>query len=164
MGSAIVTQVSISPGGVPKRAIPQGSVGLLGVAGDVQKHTKYHGGPQQALLLICQEGLDELTALGFTVFPGALGENLTIQGLDRRALRLGDQLRIGNTVRIEITKMREPCSQLDPYGAGIQKHLYDAQVRNGDPSSPRWGLGGFYCKVLTPGDVRAGDSVIRETS
>lgn len=144
--------------------IPEGEVGELGVAGDRHNHPQFHGGPRQAILLICREGLDELVSQGFTVFPGALGENLTVHGLDRRALRIGDSLRVGESVRIEITKMRQPCSLLDPYGDGIQKHIFDPQVKAGDPSSPRWGLAGFYCKVVTPGIVRPGDPVTRETS
>jgi len=119
---------------------------------------EFHGGARQALLLITSEGIEELTALGFPLYPGALGENLTTRGLDRRGLRIGQRYRIGAIV-IELTKVREPCSQLNPYGPGIQKAVYDAQVQAGDPQSPRWGLSGFYASVIQPGPIRPGDPI-----
>lgn len=155
---ALVMQVSISPGGVPKRSIPSGEVTPLGIVGDVQGHPGIHGGPLQALLLITSEGIEELKSQGFPLFPGALGENLTTMGLDRRSFRIGQQYRVGGIV-IEITKVRAPCLQLNPYGPGIQKAVYDAQVEAGDPGSPRWGLSGLYAAVLQPGIVRPGDRI-----
>ena len=43
--------------------------------------------------------------------------------------------------------------------AGIQKAVYDAQVKAGDPSSPRWALAGFYASVVQTGIVRRGDPI-----
>jgi MOSC domain-containing protein YiiM len=155
---ATVLQINVSRGGVPKRSTPSGDVTPLGIAGDVQAHPESHGGPRQALLLITSEGIEELSALGFPVYPGALGENLTTLGLDRRVLRIGQRYRIGAII-IELTKVREPCSQLNPYGHGIQKAVYDMQVQAGDPQSPRWGLSGFYASVVQPGTIRPGDPI-----
>jgi MOSC domain-containing protein YiiM len=154
-----VLQLAISRGGVPKLPILEADVTPLGIAGDVQKNRKYHGGPNQALLLITSEGLDELKAAGFPVYPGALGENVTTVGLDRRQVRLGQRYRLGSEVEIEITKMREPCRTLAPYGPTIQKAVYDPDVKAGRPVSPRWGLAGFYVKVLQPGRLYPGDPI-----
>src|ERR1017187_7674494 len=115
-----ILQINVSRGGVPKRAIPEGDVTPLGIAGDLHAHPEIHGGPRQALLLITSEGIDELTDLGFPVFYGALGENLTTRGLDRRSMRIGQQWRVGQVV-IELTKPRGPCETLNVYGSGIQK-------------------------------------------
>jgi MOSC domain-containing protein YiiM len=87
-----------------------------------------------------------------------LGENLTIEGLHHRELRVGDQLRAGSSL-LQITKPRQPCRTLDPYGPGIQTWLWDATVKKGNTESPRWGRSGFYVKVLEPGDVQPGDTV-----
>ena len=146
----LIQQLSISKGGVPKAPILAGEVGPLGIIGDVQQNLKYHGGPRQALLWITAEGLDELKEAGFPVYPGALGENVTTAGIDRRTVRVGQHWRMGN-VEVEVTKMREPCFKLDPYGPGIQKAVYDAQVKAGDASSPRWGLAGFYLAIVKLG-------------
>jgi MOSC domain-containing protein YiiM len=153
-----IVQVNISPGGIPKRAIVEGEVTPLGIRGDRWAHPEIHGGPNQALLLITSEGIEELVALGYRLFAGALGENLTIRGLDRREMRLGQRYRVGDVV-LELTKMRAPCATLDVYGPSIKQAIYDAQIKSGDPSSPRWGLAGFYARVLQSGFIRPGDII-----
>ena len=92
---------------------------------------------------------------GFRTPPGALGENLTISGIDLREVRLGDRFRAGE-VLLEITKLRKPCQTLDPIGRGIQNELYDSAS-----GSPKWGRGGFYAKVLQPGSIRPGDIIAK---
>jgi MOSC domain-containing protein YiiM len=143
---------------VPKRAIPEGDIGPLGIAGDDCNHPQIHGGPQQAILLISSETIVELTALGYPLYPGALGENITTVGVDRAQWRTGQRWRIGHAI-VEFTKVRGPCEQLNVYGPGIQKAIYDAQVKAGDPSSPRWAMSGFYASVVQPGPVRPGDPI-----
>ena len=152
-----VVQVSASRGGVPKIAIPSANVTAAGIEGDAWRYP-FHGGRHQAILLMTVETLDELASRGFAVFPGALGENLTTRDIDRRELRLGQRLQVG-TAAIEMRKIRVPCATLDRYGVGIQAAIYDARVQAGDPSSPRWGLSGFYASVVEPGIVRPGDRV-----
>jgi len=156
MMSGRLLQVSVSRGGVPKRAVEHARLTVDGLVGDSWAHPDIHGGRRQAVLLITAEGLDELAALGYSLSLGALGENLTTVGLDRRVIRVGQRYRIGGAV-IEITKLRSPCSTLIAYGAGIQAAVFDAQTRSGDPTSPRWGLGGFYASVVEEGTVRPGD-------
>ena len=153
-----IIQISISPGGIPKRPIPEATVTATGILGDGWAHPDIHGGPMQALLLITSEGIDELTAQGHPLFHGALGENLTIQGLDRRQMRVGQRYRVGESF-LELTKLRAPCTTLDVYGPAIKQAVYDAKVKAGDPSTPRWGLGGFYARVLKAGTLRPGDII-----
>jgi MOSC domain-containing protein YiiM len=153
-----IAQINISPGGVPKRAIAEAEVTPAGILGDSWAHPQIHGGPNQALLLITSEGIDELVAQGYPVFAGALGENLTTMGLDRRRMRIGQRYRAGE-VMLEITKMRAPCTQLDVYGAAIKQAVYDTQVKASDATSPRWGLGGFYARVLRSGCMRRKDII-----
>jgi MOSC domain-containing protein YiiM len=150
-----VLQVNISRGGVPKRPVPEAFLGPLGLEGDAVAHPKSHGGPEKAILLVSSEAIEELRARGFPVFPGALGENLTTAGLDRLGMRPGQRYRVGDAV-IELTRLRQPCRTLDVYGPGIQAAVYDEKVKAGDPSSPRWGLAGFYASVVTTGRVSQG--------
>src|SRR5579872_6888444 len=142
-----IVQINISRGGLPKRSIQEGEVTSIGITGDSHAHPQIHGGPLQALLLIASEGVNELIAQGFPLFYGALGENITMRGIDRRSMRAGQRFRIGTAI-IELTKLRAPCNQLNVYGPGIQDAVYDAQIKAGDPVSPRWALGGFYASVL----------------
>ncbi len=96
---------------------------------------------------------------GYPVFYGALGENLTLRGLDRRQWREGQQYRAGGAL-IELTRVRVPCAALDVYGSGLRNEVYDAQVKAGDPASPRWAASGFYARVLRPGFVHPGDEIL----
>jgi len=155
----VIVQINASLGGIPKRPIAAGMITPLGLAGDACAHPLIHGGPLQAVLVIAAETIDELKARGYPVFYGALGENLTTRGLDRRQLRIGHQLRAGAAV-LEITKVRGPCSALDVYGAAIKQEIYDPLVKAGDPTSPRWGMSGFYARVIQPGPVHPDDPVL----
>jgi MOSC domain-containing protein YiiM len=154
MGGRIL-QLNISNGGMPKYPILQGEITAKGLAGDVQRNRQVHGGPDQSLLLITQEAIEELRAAGWPVYAGALGENLTVTGLDRRDLRAGQRLRAGQAI-IEITKPRKPCRHLDVYGEGIQAAVYS---KTAAPGTGVWGLSGFYCRVLQPGAVFPGDII-----
>jgi MOSC domain-containing protein YiiM len=156
--SSTVVQISISQGGIPKRAVPSAEVTPGGIVGDRWRHPQIHGGPGKAILLITAEGIEELAAQGFPLCPGALGENITTLGLDRRTLRLGQRYRIGEVV-IELSEIRVPCGTLNVYGKGIQAAMYDAQARAGGPASPRWGLSGFYASVVCGGAIHAGEAI-----
>jgi MOSC domain-containing protein YiiM len=156
--SASVLQISISPGGVPKRPIPNGLATPLGITGDGHNNPQIHGGPRQAILLVTSEGIDELKQQGFPLYHGALGENITTRGLDRRGVRIGQRYRVGD-VLIQITKLRTPCDTLSIYGPGIQKAVYDQDVKAGNSASPVWGLAGFYASVLQAGTVHPGDPI-----
>ncbi|MCU1335318.1 MAG: domain containing protein [Bryobacterales bacterium] len=158
MSSASVLQINVSPGGVPKRPIPDGMVTPLGITGDGHAHPQIHGGPRKAILLITSEGIDELKEQGFPLYHGALGENLTTLGLNRRSVRVGQRYRIGD-ITVEITKVRAPCETLSVYGPGIQKAIYDQEVKAGNSASPLWGLSGFYASVLRAGAIRPGDPI-----
>ena len=158
MSSGSIVQISISRGGVPKRAIAEGNIGPLGIAGDDHAHPEIHGGPRQAVLLIANEAIAELIAQGFPLYPGALGENITTLGLNHKQWRTGQRWRVGQAI-VEFTKVRAPCSQLSVYGPGIQRAIYDVQVDDGDPSSPRWAMSGFYASIVQPGIVRPGDPI-----
>lgn len=156
--TGVVLQVSTSPGGVPNHAIDCGHVTARGIAGDDWRHRQIHGIPKRAILLITVEGLDEIRAMGYPVYPGALGENVTTRGLDRRALRIGQQFRCG-TAAIRLTELRFPCGTLRVYGKSVDRAIYDHRTMQGDHSSEVWGLSGFYASVEEPGLLRPGDAI-----
>jgi MOSC domain-containing protein YiiM len=155
---ALVVQINISRGGLPKRAIREAEVTALGISGDGFSHPYIHGRPHQAVLLITSEGIDELSAQGLPLFYGALGENITTGGIDRRSLRIGQRYRIGDVI-VGLTGVREPCASLNVYGPRVQKAIYDAATAAGDHASPLWGLSGFYASVIQPGLIHTGDPI-----
>lgn len=153
-----VVQVNISPGGLPKRAIAEGIITPLGIEGDLHAHPAIHGGPTKAILIIAAEVVDALVERGYPLFYGAMGENLTTRGIEIRDIRIGDQFRAGGAT-LEITQPRGPCSALDIYGETLRLEVYDNKVKQRDPTSPRWGMSGFYASVVEPGTVQPGDPV-----
>jgi len=54
-----------------------------GVAGDAQREREFHGGPDRALCLFSMELIRTLQAEGHPIAPGQIGENLTVEGLEK---------------------------------------------------------------------------------
>jgi MOSC domain-containing protein YiiM len=161
LGLASIVQVSVSRGGVPKRSVGSAFVSKRGLEGDSWSRPGLHGGPDQAVLLIASEVLDELKRRGYPVFPGALGENLTTLGVPPSEWRVGQVWQAG-LARIQFTKPRAPCSTIKIYGGRIGTELYDNRVNARDPGSPVWCWGGVYGRVLTEGRIADGDRLILE--
>jgi hypothetical protein len=57
--------------------------------------------------LIPRELFDTLRALGYAVYPGELGENIMIAGLELERLPVGTIIRVGATAAIELTGLRD---------------------------------------------------------
>jgi MOSC domain-containing protein YiiM len=148
----LVLQINVSKGGLPKRPVPEAFLTPLGFEGDAVAHPGIHGGPDRAVLLITAETTDQLAAEGYPLYYGALGENLTSRGLERRDLRAGMRLRAGEAV-IELTRLRLPCSALDVYGPRLKQAIFRENAQPGDPD---WAMSGFYASVVQPGWVRTG--------
>ena len=105
--------------------------------------------------LLASEKLDELTALGFTVQPGELGENILTRNIDLLSLPLHTHLHIGPEVQLEITGLRTPCSQIDAFRSGLQQHMWGQ--RETDGKRPR--SAGVMSIVLRGGLVHPGDPI-----
>ena len=162
--TGFLKQINRSLGGLPKRAV-EGPVMLseVSVQGDNWRNRTVHGGPRKAVLMASAEFIDALAAEGFPVYYGAIGENLTVSGMDPHMWRMGQRYRVGSDAVIELTTLRTPCGNLDVYGPAIKGELYDAKCKAGDITSPRWAHGGFYARVSRPGFIQAGDAVILES-
>ncbi len=103
--------------------------------------------------LMHAELFDELRTKGFDIAPGQMGENITTRGLDLLALPRGTCLHIGNAA-IELTGLRNPCTQLD----GLQPGLMEAVLER----HPERGLirkAGIMAVVIAGGDVSVGDEI-----
>lgn len=127
-------------------------LGALGLAGDGQADTEYHGGVNQAVYAYPREHYahwaDRLPARIHE--PGLFGENLTIEGWLETDVHPGDVFRMG-TARLEVTTPRSPCFKLG--------------LRTGDAGivAPFLASGrlGFYLRVVEEGMVAAGDPIER---
>ena len=149
--SGRIVQISVSPGGVPKTAVPAARVGELGLEGDVHRDREHHGGPERAVCLYAIELIRTLRAEGHAVVPGALGENVTVEGVDWAAVVPGACLALGDEVLLEVTRYTSPCT-------GITAAFRDgAYARVSQKRHPGWSR--VYTRVLTPGAIRLGDAV-----
>jgi MOSC domain-containing protein YiiM len=88
---------------------------------------------------------------------GALGENVTTQGLDLFALSVGTLLRLGPEAVVEVTGLRNPCAQIDGYRDGLLK-----QVLGKDPDGGVVRRAGIMSVVVVGGVVRPGDAIEAE--
>jgi MOSC domain-containing protein YiiM len=144
-----IVQLSRSRGGVPKHAVAEADVTWLGLAGDVQKNRKLHGGPDRALCLFALEVIERLQAEGHPIAPGSTGENITVRGLDWATIGPGDRLGLGEQVRIEITDLTTPCKT-------IKRSFADGKfIRIRAHGESR-----LYARVLAEGHVRVGDPIV----
>ncbi len=144
-----IFQINISKGGVPKLAVRQAQVTPLGLEGDQHRNMVNHGGPERALCLYSLERIQALQAEGHPVFPGSVGENLTLSGIDWEQMTPGARLRLGQQVLLEITKYTTPCSNIQESFAGkeIGRILQD--------KNPGWSR--VYARVLSQGELTVGD-------
>ncbi len=78
------------------------------------------------------------------VGPGDFAENLLIDGLDLRGLKVGDRLKLGETVLLEITQI------------GKEDHPSVVSKTFGVSLLPGEGL---FCKVIAGGRLKKGDPV-----
>jgi MOSC domain-containing protein YiiM len=124
-------------------------LGALGFAGDHQANKKYHGGPEKAVCVYSADRLPYWTErYGRPLAHPAFGENLTITGLTEETAFIGDIFRIGTAV-VQISQPRVPCETI----ARIHS------IADLSQAVRETGYSGWYLRVLTEGEVRAGDAL-----
>jgi MOSC domain-containing protein YiiM len=149
--SGRIVQISVSPGGVPKRPVESADVTAGGVAGDAQRDLEHHGGPDRALCLFPMELIRTLQAEGHPIAPGQIGENLTVEGLDWDAVAPGVCLLLGEDVLVEVTRYTSPCGNIR---AAFTEGNYARVSQKRHPGASR-----VYARVLRTGAIRRGDPV-----
>ena len=146
-----VESINTSRGGVPKTAVPEAHVTSEGIAGDVQRDLRYHGGPERAVSLYSVELIADLQGEGHPIAPGTAGENLTIAGIDWSLVIPGRELQVGE-VRLAVTRYASPCEN-------IRHNFKDEDfTRISQKVHPGWSR--LYTRVVTAGTIRPGDLVL----
>lgn len=143
-----VHQINVSPGGVPKLPVPRADVTANGVEGDRQANLEVHGGPDRAVCLYSLEVIEALREEGHSIFAGAAGENLTLEGVDWDRVVPGAHLRVG-PVLLEVTAPTNPCQK------NAQWFVDGHFGRMHERSHPGWSR--MYARVLEEGNLKAGD-------
>lgn len=129
-----------------------GPVAVRGVNldGDDQADRQVHGGSDKVVYAYAREDLDWWASqLGRELEGGAMGENLTLLGIDVTGAVVGERWRVG-TALLQVSEPRTPCWKLG--------------LRMGDARFPRRFAAarrpGAHLRLLEPGVVQAGDEVI----
>jgi MOSC domain-containing protein YiiM len=136
----------------------------LGIEGDahlgetVKHRSRVRRDPTQPNLrqvhLIHAELHDELAVEGLAVLPGEMGENVTTRGVDLLGLSAGARLLLGESAVVEVTGLRNPCTQLDGVRQGLMAATLD---RDGHGGLVR--KAGVMSVVVAGGEVRPGDPI-----
>ena len=99
-----------------------------------------HANPPKREVLFASR--EHLNAVG--VEPGAIRENLTVDGADVQAWPVGQQVRVGEAL-FEITMVCDPCHRMDELRQGLRAELD--------------GRRGMLARVVEGGDVAVGDEI-----
>ncbi len=138
--------------GIKKKYVP-GSIYLdyENVRGDTISNRKYHGGINKAVYAYGHNHYEFWkTRYDFDINNyGLFGENLTIDYMDERQVKVGNVYEVGEAV-IEATEPRHPC-----YKLGLV--FNNNQIIRDFKESYRCGV---YFKVRQKGEVRAGDKLV----
>lgn len=144
------TGIDKLPSSNPVRVSAPTARGESGIAGDVIRDTRNHGGDVQAVYAYAREDLDWWQGqLGQPLRSGIFGENLTTLGLPVTDALIGEHWRIGQDVLLQVTAPRIPCATFAAW----------MQHRGWLKTFTQRGVPGAYLRVLQPGEIRAGDSI-----
>lgn len=124
----------------------------VNIDGDGQGDLAGHGGEQRAVMVYQTESYDfwKTYLNREDLVPGHFGENFTITGLSDDEVCIGDRYQIGEA-EFEVTQPRVTCFRI-----GLR--LNEPEMPNLLVSQHR---PGFYFRVITEGQVRAGDDIVR---
>jgi len=131
---------------------PMGGGEGSGLVGDFIGDPKVHGGDDQAVYAYAREDLDIWQReLERDLGNGVFGENLTTEGLDVTGALIGERWQVGSDgLVLEVSRPRVPCRTFADWLA--MKGWVKTFTRAATP--------GAYLRVIAPGTMRGGDSII----
>jgi cyclic pyranopterin phosphate synthase len=104
------------------------------------------GAGHRQVSLLAQESIDELRRSLPSLAAGDFGENVVTEAIELRGLRIGDRLRLGERVVLEVSQIGKECHE----GCAIQR-------RTGRCIMPTEGV---FCRVVQGGVLAVGDEVL----
>jgi MOSC domain-containing protein YiiM len=146
-----IHQLNCSGGGVPKLPVEEAQLTPNGLSGDRQAHRRFHGGPMRALCLYSLELIQALQAEGHPVYPGSIGENVTVTGLEWGTLAPGHRLALGDEVVIELTSYTKPCRTI---GGSFADGRFNRVSQKEHAGESR-----LYARVIRTGRLAVGQQV-----
>ncbi len=127
--------------GMPKHNVPEAELQAdFGIVGDA-----HAGSGLRQVSLLDMASIEDLRQKGAEISPGDFAENLTVEGIDLSALRVGWRFRVGGTVELEVTQLGKRC-----HG---RCRIFE---KLGDCIMPRQGV---FAHVVTGGRIQVGDAI-----
>lgn len=146
-----IVALNVSAGGVPKTSVARVRITPAGLEGDAHHDHVHHGGRDKAVCLYSDEMLDQLRAEGHDVWPGALGENVTIENVAFASLTPGATVRLGPEVVLQISEYTTPCRTI--------AHCFRDRRYGRISAKTHPGQSRLYARVLAEGVIAVGDAV-----
>jgi MOSC domain-containing protein YiiM len=109
------------------------------IAGQGLEGCAHANPPRREVLFVSKEHLDSVE-----VEPGAIRENITVQGDDVEKWPIGQRVRAG-AAEFEITMVCDPCHRMDELRDGLRAQLQ--------------GKRGMLARVVESGEVAIGDEL-----
>ena len=134
---ATVAGLFVSPGRGSGRSEPRERV--LAIESQGFEGCAHANTPQREVLLVSKRHLEALD-----VEPGAIRENVTVEGADVQSWSVGQRVRVGGAL-LEITMVCDPCHRMDELRAGLRALLDDKR--------------GMLAHVVEGGEVALGDEI-----
>ena len=133
-----ITGVWTSPGRNSGRSVAHER--RRGVVGEGLEGCAHANPPKREVLFVSAEHLESVG-----VEPGAIRENLTVEGADVQEWPIGQRVRVGDEAVFEVTMVCDPCARMDALREGLRAELD--------------GKRGMLARIVEPGEVGVGDSV-----
>src|ERR687887_127003 len=134
---ARIAGIWTSPGRQSGRSV--GHERRRAIAGEGLEGCAHANPPKREVLFASLAHLDSLA-----VEPGAIRENLTVEGADVQQWPVGQRVRAGGAI-FEITMVCDPCHRMDELRQGLRAELD--------------GKRGMLARVVESGDVALGDEI-----
>ena len=135
---ATISGVFTSPGRNTAQSVPHER--RRAIAGFGLEGCAHANPPKREVLFVSAEHLESVG-----VEPGAIRENLTVEGADVQQWPIGQRVRVGDDAVFEITMVCDPCARMDALREGLRAELDDKR--------------GMLARVVEEGEVAVGDAV-----
>ena len=135
---ATISGVWTSPGRKSGRSV--GHERRRAIAGEGLEGCAHANPPKREVLFVSAAHLDSVD-----VDPGAIRENLTVEGADVQQWLIGQRVKVGDEAVFEITMVCDPCHRMDELREGLRAELD--------------GKRGMLAQIVESGEVAVGDPV-----
>jgi len=135
---ATISGVWTSPGRKSGQSV--GHERRRAIAGEGLEGCAHANPPKREVLFVSAAHLDSVD-----VEPGAIRENLTVEGADVQQWPIGQRVKVGGEAVFEITMVCDPCRRMDELREGLRAELD--------------GRRGMLAKIVESGEVAVGDPV-----